>query len=85
MTTTHIKYNKVVTVIQERNGRGIVKTFKRKSDFFNWITCLDSFQIQVSTNLNQVIGKIESFGYEVRLDTDWCEPRLFCNAKSLIQ
>ena len=84
MTTTQLKYGKIITSIQENLDTNIstVKTFK-VSDLVSFISDLECFAIQLNkTVLKKTIKKIESLGFTVDLDEsygfEW-EVKLYCS------
>jgi hypothetical protein len=84
MTTTNIKYGKLLTVIQSNNG--INKVFTAKVSELNKIVSgLESFSIQLSlTKVNKTVKLIESLGFSTEIDNLFgfeFECKIYCNFK----
>jgi hypothetical protein len=84
MTTTNIKYGKLLTVIQSNNG--INKVFTAKVSELNKIVSgLESFSIQLSlTKVNKTVKLIESLGFSTEIDNSFgfeFECKIYCNFK----
>jgi hypothetical protein len=71
MTTTNIKYGKLLSVIQSNNG--INKVFTAKVSELNKIVSgLESFSIQLSlTKVNKTVKLIESLGFSTEIDNSF--------------
>jgi len=66
-----IKYGKKVTVSKTVNGAGSIKTWSTKAKFFQNLPSMDCFEMIVSSNINSVVSKIESLGFNVVVDDSW--------------
>ena len=82
MIITHIKYNRVLNVIQTVGSFTTVST-KKVGELENVISNLECFAITLDNNkIKKTIKKIESQGFTVELDEsfgfEW-ESKLFCN------
>ena len=83
MTTTQIKYGKIITAIQEdlTTGKATIKTFK-SSELVEFVSNLECFAIQLNnTIVKRTINKIKELGFEVDTDEsfgfDW-EVKIYC-------
>ena len=75
---TTIKFNKITTIIDDNK----VFSIRKKSDFWNWIDNCNSFEMVVSQNINGVIKKLESKGFNISINKDWgfeWEVKIICN------
>ncbi len=63
-----VTFNKAVTVIEETNKTSKVFTFKKKADFFEWISNCSSFEMVASVAVNSVIKKLEAKGFTAIVD-----------------
>jgi len=82
MTTTQIKYNKVLNVIQESNGFTSVLV-KKVSELESIISNLECFAIALDNNkIKKTVKRIEALGFDVEVDEtygfEW-ESKLYCN------
>lgn len=82
MTITHIKYNRVLNVIQTIGAFTSVST-KKISELENVISNLECFVITLDNNkIKKTIKKIEAQGFTIELDEsfgfEW-ESKLYCN------
>tara|TARA_R110000751_G_scaffold132695_5_gene235245 strand:- start:3122 stop:3400 length:279 start_codon:yes stop_codon:yes gene_type:complete len=82
MTITHIKYNRVLNVIQTVGAFTTVST-KKICELENVILNLESFAITLDNNkIKKTIKKIEAQGFTVELDEsfgfEW-ESKMYCN------
>lgn len=65
---TTVTFNKAVTVIEETKAGAKVFTFKKKADFFNWVSNCSSFEMVASVGVNAVIKKLEAKGFTAIVD-----------------
>ncbi len=65
---TSVTFNKAVTVLEETNSGSKVFTFKKKADFFKWVSNCSSFEMFASVNINGVIKKLEAKGFSAVID-----------------
>jgi hypothetical protein len=82
MTTTHIRYNKILTTIQTVNNFTTVKNSKIGT-LESIISNLESFVIHLdNTKVKKTIKKIENLGFIVDIDKnfgfDW-ECKIYCS------
>jgi ribosomal protein L32E len=84
MTTTQIKYNKVLNVIQDNNGL-ITVSVKKVSELETIISNLECFSIALdNSKIKKTVKIIESLGFSVDVDEtygfEW-ESKIYCNVK----
>ena len=82
MTTTHIRYNKILTTIQTINNFTTVKNSKIGT-LESIISNLESFVIHLdNTKVKKTIKKIENLGFIVDIDNDFgfdWECKIYCS------
>ena len=84
MTTTDIKYGKVLTVISENLDTKATKIFTSKiSNLQNIIVNLECFAIRLNNNVcKKTIKKIEQLGFHIEIDENYgfeWESKLYCS------
>ncbi len=84
MTTTYIKYGKVLTVMSENLDTNATKIFTSKiSNLQNIIANLECFAMQLNNNVcKKTIKKIEQLGFHIEIDENYgfeYESKLYCS------
>ena len=82
MTTTNIKYGKVLTAIKTQNETSSIST-EKVSDLYKIISDVETFSIVLSlSKVTKTIKIIESLGFSVEIDNDFgfdFECKMYCN------
>lgn len=82
MTTTNIKYGKVLTAIKTQNETSNIFT-EKVSDLYKIVSDVETFSIVLSlSKVKKTIKIIESLGFSVEIDSDFgfdFECKMYCN------
>lgn len=62
---TSVKFNKIVTVIEDANDMCRVFSFKSKAAFWTWADTQDKFDITVNMAHKKTVTKLEKLGFKI--------------------